>query len=79
MLDDFEIKYCIKLFFSSRDGKHNLKFWRFHINPVGYCLRKDFLSAIRFAMFENSVEIKLLRIPIFTYELIRQNRQSNWT
>ena len=48
-------------------------------NPLGHCLRKDFLTAIWFAMFENSVKIKLLHIPIFTHELIRQNRQSNWT
>ena len=46
-------------------------------NPLGHCLRKDFLTAICFAMFENSVKIKLLHIPIFTHELIRQNRQSN--
>ena len=30
-------------------------------------------------MFENSVKIKLLHIPIFRHELIHQNRQSNWT
>ena len=48
-------------------------------NPLGHCLRKDFLTAIWFAMFENSVKIILLHIPIFTHELIRQNRQSNWT
>ena len=48
-------------------------------NPLGHCLRKDFLTAIWFAMFENSVKIKLLHIPIFTDELIRQNRQSHWT
>ena len=28
-------------------------------NPLGHCLRKDFLTAIWFAMFENSVKIKL--------------------
>ena len=48
-------------------------------NPLGHCLRKDFLTAIWFAMFENSVKIKLLHIPIFTHKLTRQNRQSNRT
>ena len=48
-------------------------------NPLGHCLRKDFLTAIWFAMFENSVKIKLLHIQIFTHELVRQTRQSNWT
>ena len=28
-------------------------------NPIDHCLRKDFLTTIWFAMFENSVKIKL--------------------
>ena len=76
-LGEWRDEYKALLFFTGWEAE--FKVLATPYNPLGHCLRKDFLTAIWFAMFENSVKIKLLHIQIFAHELVRQTRPSNWT